>query len=270
MKNKKKYIILTMSFLITVTVMLIGFTYAYYRTRVIGNQSEEPSVKVQSKKLEIVYSDDKATITADEIDFGWSANKEFSVENTGDETINYNIIFDNMENDFKLGGWFYQLEQVLTDGNNPISFENIARDSEYQIIGYDISINPGEIQNYVIKFEYIDTEMDQSEDMGKSMSLRVNIEENLDETTTPERVTIRYDAMYPDATNVPESETIEYGSDYILSSTIPEKGELYTFAGWSMSRSCDESSSAKMSAGSVLQNVENDLTLYACWNIQTG
>ena len=91
-----------------------------------------------------------------------------------------------------------------------------------------------------------------------------------DNETDNKTVTIRYDARYPDVTNVPESESIDVGSDYTLSSLVPEKGELYTFVGWNMSRSCDENLSATMPVGSILQNVQTDITLYGCWIIQTG
>ena len=40
--------------------------------------------------------------------------------------------------------------------------------------------------------------------------------------------------------------------------------------GWSQDFTCDESKSAIMTSGSILQNVQNDINLYDCWSEQTG
>ena len=161
----------------------------------------------------------------------------------------------------------------MTDGTNEFITPGVILSDEYQQVEANISIAPGETHNYVINFYYNDTDMDQSDDMGKSISLRINIEETLQVPsgpTTPENVTITYISMFPNATNVPVSETVKYMTDYTLSSSIPERGELYTFIGWNMNSSCDETLSATMPAGSILQNIQTDLTLYACWSVQTG
>jgi len=272
MEYKKKYIILTMSILLVATVMLIGFTFAYYRTRVVGNKQEE-SINVTSKVLEVKYSDDKSIITAENINLGWSASKEFSVENTGDETVNFNIILDNVVNDFELEGWFYDLEQVMSDGTKEFITPGVISTDEIQLVASNISILSGEVLNYVINFYYNDTEIDQSDDMGKSMSLRINIEETLQvpiDPTIPENVSINYYTNYPVTNYIMLSETVVYGNDYTITNIIPERGELYTFIGWSQDFTCDESKSAIMPAGSILQNVQTDLNLYDCWIVQTG
>jgi len=273
MENKKVVLSFTMSILLVATIMLVGFTFAYYRTRIIGNESTESSISVTSKKLEVKYSDDKSTITATDIGLGWSATKEFSVENTGDETVNYNIILDRVQNDFDLEGWFYDLEQVMSDGTKEFITPGVISTDDVQLVESNISIDSGEKHNYLINFYYQDTDTNQSDDMGKSLKLSVNIEETLtvpDTPTNPGTVTITYDGNYPDVTNIPESVVVVAGSDYTLSSVIPQKGELYTFVGWNMNQSCDNASSATMAAGSVLQNVQIDTTLYACWLVQSG
>ena len=273
MENKKKYIAVAISILLVATIMLIGFTFAYYRTRIVGNKSEEPSISVQSKKIEVVYSDDKSTITADSIDLGWSATKEFSVENTGDETIKYNIIFDNVSNEFDLPGWFYELFQVLPNGEKESVTPGVLLKDEVQVVTYDIAINPGETHNYELNIFYDDIGEDQSDDMGKSMSLRVNIEETLQVPsgpTTSENVTINYHTNYPASNYIMHSETIVRGTDYAIANIVPERGELYTFIGWSQDFTCDESVSPIMSSGIILQNVQTNIELYDCWSVQTG
>lgn len=273
MENKKVVLSFTMSILLVATIMLVGFTFAYYRTRIIGNESTEPSVSVTSKKLEVKYSDDKSTIMATDIGLGWSATKEFSVENTGDETVNYNIILDKVQNDFELEGWFYDLEQVMSDGTKEFITPGVISTDDVQLVESNISIDSGEKHNYVINFYYQDTDTNQSDDMGKSLKLRVNIEETLtvpDVPTVPENITVNYYTNYPANNYVMLSETVEYGNDYTISNIIPERGDLYTFIGWSQDFNCEESKSAIMTSGSILQNVQNDINLYDCWSVQTG
>ena len=85
MKNNKRIIIgITNIFLIG--LILLGLTYAYYRTRIIGNK--ENSISVISKKLELVYGDGIGTIIgANEIIEPGKTfeSKVFTVTNTGTE-----------------------------------------------------------------------------------------------------------------------------------------------------------------------------------------
>ena len=62
-KKSKKSVVIGITILLLVTLILLGLTYAYYRTRIVGN-NEEKSISVTSKKLEVTYSDDKAVIEA--------------------------------------------------------------------------------------------------------------------------------------------------------------------------------------------------------------
>ena len=52
-KKNKQSLIIGMTSLFLVTLILVGLTYAYYRTRIIGNDSTDPSISVVSKKLEV-------------------------------------------------------------------------------------------------------------------------------------------------------------------------------------------------------------------------
>ena len=48
MENSKKSIILGVIVLVLTTLVLLGLTYAYYRTRIIGNVAEK-SISITSK-----------------------------------------------------------------------------------------------------------------------------------------------------------------------------------------------------------------------------
>ena len=106
---KKKNIILTLTGITLSALILIGLTYAYYKTRIYGNPSNDPSISVQTEKLEIVYSDgtasvlqsDKVLIPSETLNKDTAIGiKEFTVTNTSktnDTTgIPFSIIIDNV------------------------------------------------------------------------------------------------------------------------------------------------------------------------------
>ena len=128
-KKSKKSVIIGITILLLVTLILLGLTYAYYRTRIVGNE-EEKSISVTSKKLEVTYSDDKAVIEASDIEPGYTATKTFTVENTGSEPTNFGIVLDNVENTFtRKSDWTFVLKQgnnVIREGIVPSSKTYIA------------------------------------------------------------------------------------------------------------------------------------------------
>ena len=98
-KNKiNKSVVLGIIVTLGVMFTLIGLTYAYYRTKVIEN-SEIESIKNPTKLLKVVYEDDNPEVVTDPLyGPGRKVSKDFKVRNTGDDTGNYSIILDNIEN----------------------------------------------------------------------------------------------------------------------------------------------------------------------------
>ena len=195
-KNKKNMIILT-SILILITLILLGLTYAYYRTRIVENKADK-SISVTSEKLEVLYTDGTAALkTEGLIKPNFTATKEFFITNTGDKLSNYSVILDNMENTFqRKQDWIYTLTKTIFEVNEPIDYDNIDSGTivkASEIVGngnlsdstqillpnesIDISQTEGKsiVYKYILSIEYIDSVEDQSFDMGKSLSFRVNI-----------------------------------------------------------------------------------------------
>lgn len=173
-KNQKKSIIVGIVVLLVVTLILLGITYAYYRTRIIGNPNDE-SISVTSKKMEVTYHDGTATLSTEgKIEPGFNATKTFSVENTGSEIVNYTIVLDNVTNSFKrTKDWTYTLTNTDT---NETTNGTIYQLSEQTILG-GISIVGGATNNYKLEINYTNSSEDQSEDMGATLTLRVNIKD---------------------------------------------------------------------------------------------
>ena len=175
---KSKHIIISGITLFLITILLLGLTYAYYKTKVIGN-SNEKTISSVGKKLEITYTDGNGVIEpTGKIEPGYKATKTFSVKNTGDETATYSIKLDKITNTFtRTADWSY----ILLEENSALSIGTIPT---YETTLLDsIEIKSGETQSYSLMVRYANLpDVDQSIDMGATLSLRVNIDETIGKT----------------------------------------------------------------------------------------
>ena len=188
-KKTTKSVVIGISLLVVVTLVLLGLTYAYYRTRVIGNQSTDPSISVQSKKMEIVYEDGLADMNmTGKIEPTFRFTKEFKVINNGDALVeDYIVYMENVVNTFT---YYTDLEITLVcnvtklDENgdsvsagtcNGITAGDgryFPRVDEALVVN---SIDVGETHNYTLTLTYKETNTDQSIDMGKTLEGKVQI-----------------------------------------------------------------------------------------------
>jgi len=174
-KKNKKSIIIGITTLVLVTLILLGLSYAYYRTRIIGNQNDE-SISVQSKNMEVTYEDGTASLsTTGKIEPGFTASKTFYVENTGDQSVTYSIMLENINNTFERNqDWTW----TLTENGTKIE-EGILAVGTHQVLSGSRSIaeTTGTKNTYVLTITYENSEENQSEDMGETLSFKVNIAE---------------------------------------------------------------------------------------------
>ena len=182
MEKRKKGIIIGMTTLVLVILILLGLTYAYYRTRIIGNGAEK-SLSVTSKKMEITYEDGTAVLSTEgKISPGFTASKTFYVKNTGDSDVSYSVLLDKITNEYiRNQDWQVTLtkngESVIGESDNVY----LAVGTHQVLLGREtIVASEGETttDTYVLTVTYKNLEeIDQSEDMGSKLSFRVNIGE---------------------------------------------------------------------------------------------
>ena len=143
MEKSKKSIVIELVAVLLITITLLGATYAYYRTRVIGNQENEPSLSVQSKKLEVTYADGVASIDiGSTVEFDESFTKSWTVENTGGSSAVYSVVLDNINNTFERNqDWEY----VLTKDGLEASRGHIAAGT-HQVILPKVEMTPEETE----------------------------------------------------------------------------------------------------------------------------
>ena len=188
--NKNKLKIFIMTFIISTFLLFLGTTYAYFRT-IIKENNNKTSIDVSTKVLEVKYTDGTAEFFGSSNGFvfpGDSFRKYWTVENTGEDTAEFDIILRNISNTFeRKQDWTYQLG-VISDLNSdgivntleeitfltqgPIQFPDT---SEKVIIYPNRSLEFQETESYVLIIEYVNSEEDQSIDMNKNLTATIDI-----------------------------------------------------------------------------------------------
>ena len=206
MDHVKKRIIISMISILILIIALFGITYAYFTTKAKGNEDDK-SASVTAGKLEVTYKEGNGEIVAEKLMPGdVVASKTFSVVNTGTATTDYLVIVENVINTL-VNNEDLEYELVcnssITGKNcngNKTSFPN----KKASLVKN--SIDKEEVQNYTLTLTYKETNTDQSSDMDKVISAKVNI--STEERFTPfDEGTFAY-TIYNNAKNATGDKTI--------------------------------------------------------------
>ena len=94
--NKKKMIIPIVASILTL-VILTGVSYAYFNAKITENNKTKTIIK--SNELGLTFTG-VSEITANSMIPGDSFTKTFTVENTSNRAVDYNIYMENITNEF--------------------------------------------------------------------------------------------------------------------------------------------------------------------------
>ena len=193
--NRKQKIIVSVVGITIVLLTLLGLTYAYFLTRIHGNTNNK-SISVTTANLELTYGDNSAEILGKDLTLIPSdteiGTKTFTVTNNGNDT-NYVVVIENVSvtkasdgstTTFESNDFRYTLTCTKSDGSN---CDGVGTQSIFPINGGVLvgnSIKEGDVHTYTFKMWYIDTGIDQSNDMGKTIQARLNIT-NIASMTNP-------------------------------------------------------------------------------------
>ena len=190
--NKQQKIIVSIVGITIVLLALLGITYAYYLTRIEGNTNTN-SISITTANLKLKYEDGNGIISANNIVPGnVVGTKTFSVTNSGNTIIDdYSVSLEyahivkdgkvivpsifNSPGDFKI-------TLTCIDNNGEDCNGNELNFNNQSVVLVTSSISPGVTHNYSLSIKYNDTGIDQSNDMGKNLNLKVQIY-RLSETT---------------------------------------------------------------------------------------
>lgn len=205
-KKSKKSILIGITSLFVIALLLIGLTYAYYRTRIIENPNDT-SISVTSKDLEITYHDGNNFIEANDMVPSKSIKKTFSVENTGDAKVeNYVVYLEEVVNTLVR---YEDYQYVLTCSStldNTCNGNSGYYPNKNDVLVYN-SLEFGETHEYELVITYVEAGVDQSVDMGNKIEGKIQI----------------YDSYSAGSLNVSDQELLAkklYGVDIKYGDTI--------------------------------------------------
>ncbi len=179
MDNVKKRIIISMCAIILLLITLFGITYAYFSAKVQGNK-EDSSIKVTAGSLKLEYDGEDSYIEVVGLKPGTTIeSKKFSVKNTGKNTVdNYDVILENVVNELDTyEDLTYELECTSSDGIECNGNSGVF--PKGQEVLTTNTIDSGVTHSYILTLTYAETYTNQSYDMNKEISARVNIKDNL-------------------------------------------------------------------------------------------
>ncbi len=172
----KKKVIITM--IVGVLVLGLGVSIAYFTPIITGNGKE---ISLVAKELKVIYTD-TSQINDGLIVPGWHISKTFTVENRSEDVYKYNIVIENLLNTFETEGF---LQYKITNGGSGYSCDwtNVPKTTEptNTVLAYNVEIADKAKQSYTIEFQYLETDEDQSADMGKSFNGSIMIEVGTEE-----------------------------------------------------------------------------------------
>lgn len=189
--NRKRNILISLTGITIVMLALLGLTYGYYITNIIGNTNSN-SISIETKDLKLEYSDGTEDLIFGAIEPGWSNEdnpKVFTVNNIGKDNIDeYAVGIDEVVNElnrtedltYVIACKSYKATDYEADGDDATETGVCRGDSgefpkENSLILTN-QIDSGYIHVYkmVISYEYLD-DVNQSEDMGASIGGRIQI-----------------------------------------------------------------------------------------------
>ena len=183
--SRKQKIIVSIVGIVLILLTLLGITYAYFLTKVIGNTNEE-SVIISTANLLLKYTDGNGILksTTSVLPGTIIESKTFSVENQGTDVINnYGVYIENVLNEFeRTQDVIMTVECKVYDTVNSKYLEDTCNgitDAVYPIQNSLIvtnSIAPKIRHDYLLKITYInETGIDQSNDMNKTIEGKIQI-----------------------------------------------------------------------------------------------
>ena len=238
--QKKQTILVVASLL----VVVLSVTLAYFTAQIIGKGK---NVTINSADLKIIFTDSDGSISGTNIEPGkWNVTKTFTIENKSNETYKYNIVIQDLVNTFVTNGYLQYKITSTNGGYNMTEFKDVPKSETATdtILAYSVSIPVGVTQSYTVEFKYSNDEsVDQSEDMGKTLSGKLFITEGTIDTAVYyagyEKGTIGYQIMSDNPTRLTRTDfssvftEINTGTLYKATESIAGNTpkDVYYFAG---------------------------------------
>ena len=182
MKNKKKLIIFCFALLIGL-LTVFAITYSYIKADITGNNSITSVNSVTGKSELTLTIISEETDSPQLIEPGFTDIKVFKVTNTGNDSVIYSIYLDDVTNTFvRKSDVVYTLYKksgnqidVNNLSNNDIASTGVFPNANSYIL-FNETIEPSETYIYALKVEYLNLNVNQDDNKGKTFSSKVQIQ----------------------------------------------------------------------------------------------
>ena len=192
--NRRQKIIVSITGIILVSLILIGLTYAYFLTKITGNINEK-SINVSTANLVLEYGENTNVIQGiSNAEPGYSVEKIFTATNKGNSTVTYGAALESIVNgltrqedlvytltctSYLREGFSLASNGTITgtvDGTcNGVPTEKQFPSTSTMSVMTTNTIDTTHTHAYKLTVTYKEMGVDQSEDMNKTFSAKVNI-----------------------------------------------------------------------------------------------
>ena len=185
--NRKQKIIISVTGIFIVLLILVGLTYAYFLTRIQGNTNSK-SISVTTADLKLSYGDGNGIITGEKIQPGTTLDtKTFTVTNEGNSAVDYAVVLEDVSilnattslpTEFESNDFVFTLLCTSSDEENNPCTNKITEEEKFSLqnsVLLSNNIKEGITHTYTLKVTYKETGQDQSNDMNKSFTGKINI-----------------------------------------------------------------------------------------------
>ena len=174
MKRKKSYIILAISILIAVS----SVSYAWFSAVITGNDTAKKNTVVTGV-LKLTYTDTNEMSLSNAFP-GDSFTKVISVKNTGTVNLNYNLIWQELNNGITNNELVIEAtcKRLNSSNTEEGTCEGISESAVNSvIIKNDVLIEPKVTHEYTLKVTFKDTGLPQNYNKNKTFTGKLGIEE---------------------------------------------------------------------------------------------
>lgn len=191
MNKKSKIGLVVLIFLIV--IVIIGGSYAFFEAIVDKTNNNTAGANIVAKQLKLELSDGAQVNIIDALP-GAKFIKTFSVTNTGNTAVSYNLSFLSLINNFtRKSDLIYS---ITSTNSGYATSEDTQLPAKDYTVGMNISIPANTTQDYTLVIEYKNLSEDQSDDMGSQASFKIAISD-IDEFYDDCPYAIGYEVLMP-------------------------------------------------------------------------
>ena len=265
--NRRQRIIISVISIVLVLLIIVGLTYAYFLTQIKGNTNNK-SVSVTTADLKLVYGDGNGLVIVTNAIPGSSLTgndgKTFTVTNDGNATVNnYAVYLEDVVNEFERSGdVVYTLtctSSIVNKTCNGVSETEFPKENGYIVTN---NIDIGETQTYRLDITYKEMNVDQSVDMNKELSTKIQIYALQDIVDIRGTVTGYSSGDYVEMHSNPKISQIDEDGKFLIPAVEPGTHTIYLKNEEGNTLASENIVINKRSTASVINkttvNVEND------------